>query len=126
TGHGSSQRPVMEGAGRAAGDACAFAIANPDKASCIYAVKPIFRSTMSNAPLLDHLAPLAQAKVPLLVVAGSLDPALEQNARLLENRYKDLGGPLELIIKEGEGHFIQPLDPKPLVNFIIQKSAITP
>jgi len=120
TDHGFSKRPAMEGAGAAAGDVYAFAIANPDKTSCIYAVNPIFRSTMSPASLLDHLAPLAQAKVSLLVVAGSLDPALEQNAHLLENRYKELGGKIELITREGEAHFTQPPDPKPAVNFIIE------
>ena len=120
--HGFSKRPAMEGAGAAAGDVCAWAIANADKISCIYVVNPIFRSTMSAMPILDYLAPLAEARVPLLVVAGSIDPALNQNARLLENRYKDLGGKLELLIKEGEGHFIQPHDPTSVVNFIFQNT----
>ena len=36
TDHGFSRKPVMEGAGTAAGEAYAWAIENPDKVSCIY------------------------------------------------------------------------------------------
>jgi len=41
TDHGFSRKPVMEGAGRAAGEAYACAIANPEKVSCIYAENPV-------------------------------------------------------------------------------------
>jgi len=37
TEHGFSKKPVLAGAGGAAGEAYAWAIANPDKVSCIYA-----------------------------------------------------------------------------------------
>jgi len=120
TDHGFSKRPVMEGTGRSAGDVYAWAIANPDKVSCIYAVNPVFRSTMSAAPLLENLSPLAKAGVPLLNVCGSLDPALDDNARAMQQRYKQLGGHLNLIIEEGKGHLTQPANIKPIVEFITQ------
>ena len=45
TDHGFSRKPVMEGAGRAAGEAYAWAIENPDKVSCIYGENPVLRSS---------------------------------------------------------------------------------
>ena len=40
--------------------------------------------------------------------------------RVAEKRYKDLGGKITVIIKEGEGHYpLAPKDPKPVVDFII-------
>jgi len=123
TAHGFSTKPVMEGAGRSAGDAYAWAIQNPDKVSCIYAENPVLRSTMAKAPLLEDLSPLAKAGVPLLVVSGSLDPALNDNTRVIEQRYKELGGQVAVVIKEGEGHYpTAPRDPKPVVDFVMQKT----
>ena len=40
-----------------------------------------------------NLAPLARAGVPLIHVCGSLDPWLENQTRVVEKRYKELGGP---------------------------------
>ncbi|HET6250865.1 MAG TPA: hypothetical protein VFE47_24455 [Tepidisphaeraceae bacterium] len=120
TDHGFSKKPVMQGAGRSAGDAYAWAIANPDKVSCIYAENPILRSNMLKTALLDDLSPLAKAGVPLMHVCGSLDPSLEGNTRALEKRYKELGGQITVIIKEGEGHYpTGPKDPKAAVEFIV-------
>ncbi len=125
TGHGFSRKPVMEGAGRAAGEAYAWAIENPDKVGCIYGENPVLRSAMSKAQPLDNLAPLAKAGVPLLHVCGSLDPALNDNTRVVEKRYRELGGQITVIIKDGEGHYpLAPKDPKPVVDFIVGKSSI--
>ena len=123
TDHGFSKRPVMEGSGRAAGDVYAWAISNPEKVSCIYAVNPVLRSTMSTAPILDNLAPLAKANLPLLHICGSLDPALNDDTRAMEIRYKDLGGRLELIIEEGKNHFLQPTDPQKAADYITREGA---
>ena len=117
--HGFSKKPVLEGAGRAAGEVYAWAIANPEKVSCVYAENPVLRSRMSPAPLLEHLAPLAKAGVPLLHVCGSLDPALEDSTRALEKTYRGLGGTITVILKAGEGHYpLAPSDPQPVVDFI--------
>jgi pimeloyl-ACP methyl ester carboxylesterase len=121
TAHGFSRKPVLEGRGGAAGDAYAWAIEHPDKVSCVYAENPILRSQMLKAPLLDGLAPLAKARVPLLHVCGSLDPWLESQTRVLEKRYQELGGQITVILKEGEGHFpTAQKDPKPIVGFILK------
>jgi hypothetical protein len=78
---------------------------------------------MAKTPLVDNLAPLAKAGVPLLHICGSLDPQLNDNTRVVEKRYKELGGQINLIVKEGEGHYpTAPKDPKPVVDFIMQKA----
>jgi pimeloyl-ACP methyl ester carboxylesterase len=121
TTHGFSVKPVMTGAGGAAADAYAWAIKNPDKVSCIYAENPLLRSTMSKTPIIDNLAPLAKAGIPILHVCGSQGPALANNTRVLETRYKTLGGKITVIIIEGKGHFpTWPEDEKPVVDFIMQ------
>jgi pimeloyl-ACP methyl ester carboxylesterase len=123
TDHGFSAKPVMEGAGGAAGEAFAWAIENPDKVSCIYAENPVMRSTMTKTPLLENLAPLAKAGVAIMSVCGSEDPRLADNTRALEKRYKDLGGSITVIIKEGDAHFpLAPRDIKPVIDFILDKS----
>jgi len=119
TDNGFSRKPVMEGAGTSAGEAYAWAIANPDKVSCIYGENPALRSVMSKAPPIDNLASLARAGVPLIHVCGSLDPWLEDQTRVVEKRYKELGGPITVIVKEGEGHYpLAPKDPKAVVDLI--------
>lgn len=119
---GLSKTPVLAGAGGAAGEAYAWAIENPDKVSCVYAENPILRSHMTKAQPLDHLAPLAKAGVPVLHVCGSLDPWLDSQTRVLEKRYRDLGGKVTVIVEEGKGHFpTAPKDPKPVVDFILSR-----
>ena len=121
--HGFSRKPVLEGAGRAAGDVYAWAIENPEKVSCIYGENPVLQSFMSKTPLLENLAPLAKAGVPLLHVCGSLDPALETQTRQVEKRYRDLGGAITVILKEDEGHYpLAPKNPKSVVDFIAEKN----
>jgi hypothetical protein len=119
-GHGFAGKPVMEGAGRAAGEAYAWAIENPDKVSCVYGENPVLRSHLSKKVLVESLAPLAKAGVPLLHVCGSLDPALKDQTLVVEKRYKDLGGQITVIIREGEGHQLRAArDRQPVVDFII-------
>jgi hypothetical protein len=123
-GQGFSTKPVMEGAGRAAGETYAWAIANPDKVSCIYGENPVLRSNMSKTQPLEKLAPLAKAGVHFLHVCGSLDPWLKSQTRVVEKRYQELGGRITVIIKAGEGHY--PLAPKelqPVVDFILKRVA---
>ena len=123
-GHGFSAKPVLEGAGRAAGEAYAWAIANPGKVSCIYAENPVLHSFMSKAPLLENLAPLAAAKIPLVHVCGSLDPALENQTRVIEKRYKELGGKITVILQQGIAHYpLSPADPGSAVEAIAASQA---
>jgi hypothetical protein len=123
TSHGFASKPVMEGSGGAAGQVYAWGIANPDKVSCVYAENPILRSTMERRRLLENLAPLAKAGVPLIHVCGSADPWLESQTRAAENRYKALGGQITVIVREGEGHFLSDMrDTKPVVDLIVNRN----
>jgi hypothetical protein len=104
--HGFSARPVLEGSGTAAGEAYAWAIENPEKVSCIIAENPALRSLMSTSPPLDHLDVLAKAGVSLIHECGATDPWLNDQTRVIERRYKELGGKITVIVREGEGHFL--------------------
>ena len=43
-------------------------------------------------------------------------------SRAVEKRYKELGGAITVIVKDAEGHYpLAPKDPKPVVDFIIEK-----
>jgi pimeloyl-ACP methyl ester carboxylesterase len=124
TDHGLSKKPVLEGAGGAAGEAYGWAIENPDKVSCVYAENPILRSHITKAQPLDRLDVLAKAGVPLLHVCGSRDPWLDTQTRVLEKRYKELDGQVTVVVQEGTGHFpTAPRDPKPVVEFITRHQA---
>ena len=75
----------MKGTGPKAGEAYAWAIANPGKVSCIYARNPYMHSLMAgNAQPMDNLAALAKAGVPLLHDCGASDPWLESQTRVVE------------------------------------------
>jgi hypothetical protein len=118
--NGFSKMPAMEAAGAKGGEMYAWAIANPDKVSSIYARDPSMHSLMSKSAPLDDLAPLARARVPILHDCGSLDPWLDSQTRVVEKGYKELGGEIRVIVREGEGHFpLAPQDPKAVVDFIL-------
>jgi lysophospholipase L1-like esterase/pimeloyl-ACP methyl ester carboxylesterase len=71
---------------------------------------------------IDHLAPLAQARLPLLHVYGDADEVVpwDENTGVLARRYRELGGSITLIGKPGIGHHPHGLkDPAPVVNFIL-------
>lgn len=68
----------------------------------------------------DNLAPLAKAKVPVLLVYGDSDSAVphRENSEVVYERYKALGGPVERIVKPGGDHHPHGLpDPKPIVDY---------
>jgi arabinoxylan arabinofuranohydrolase len=123
TDKGFSRKPVMQGAGGATGEAYAWAIENPDKVSCIYGENPVIYSKMAKTQPIDNLAPLAKAGIPILHVCGSLDPWLNDNTRVVQKRYKALGGKITVIMKDGEGHYpLAPKDPAPVVDFIVKNT----
>jgi hypothetical protein len=121
TENGFSKRPVMEGAGAAAGEVYAWAIANADKVSCIYAENPtLLRSRMSKGSPIKNIAVLAHSGVPILHHVGSLDPAFADNTKALAAKYEFLGGHLKVIVEEGAGHYpTSPRDPQAVVDFIL-------
>ena len=68
----------------------------------------------------DNLAPLAGAKIPILLVYGDNDRGVPhpENSQVVYDRYKTLGGPVERIVKPGQGHHPHGLaDPTPIVEF---------
>lgn len=70
---------------------------------------------------IDNLKPLADAKVPLLHLVGDADDVVPypENTAIVEERYKKLGGPIEVILKTGQGHHPHGLDDAtPAVRFI--------
>jgi len=122
TSYGFSKKTVMEGAGGAAGEVTNWAIANPDKVSCIYAEDPIFKTRMNKEQPLDNLAPLANAGVPFYCVSGAQDPALAANASTLEKKYRAVGGKVTILIQKGIARYpIGPKDTKPVVDFIVSR-----
>jgi hypothetical protein len=125
--HGFSSKPVLAGSGTAAGEAYAWAVENPDKVSCIYGENPALRSLMAKEPPIDHLDALARAGVPIIHACGSLDPWLEGQTRVVEGRYRALGGKMTVIIDEGRGHHpTSPRDPGPVVQLILAGQAEAP
>jgi len=69
---------------------------------------------------IERLAPLAEAKLPILLVYGDSDKVVPhfENSALLYKRYKALNGPITQIVKPGQDHHPHGLtDPKPIVEF---------
>jgi pimeloyl-ACP methyl ester carboxylesterase len=74
---------------------------------------------------IDLLEPLAEAGVPLLFVCGLADTTVpyEENGAIVKERYEQLGGSIQVILKEGQDHHPHGLeDPTPVVNFIKQNT----
>src|SRR4029453_10896478 len=123
TNHGYSSRPVLEGTGTGAGEAYAWAIANPDKAACICVWNPALRSLMTKASPLDNLAPLAGAGVTLLHLCDRNDPWFDGHTRVVEQRYRELGGQVILIRHDRRGgHPIPISDQSRVVDIIIDRT----
>lgn len=116
---GFSPKPVFECSGGAAGEIYDWAIANPEKVSCIYAENPMLRNLGSHTTPIDNLRPLAKANVPLLHVCGELDPWFETHTKVAQKRYRELGGRFTLFVNKGEGHLpLAPKNVRPVLEFI--------
>lgn len=55
---------------------------------------------------IERLAPIAKAKIPILHIHGNADKTvpIEKNSQVVRDRYRALGGPMELVIVPGQGH----------------------
>lgn len=74
---------------------------------------------------IDQLEPLAKAEVPLLHVVGAIDALVPvaENTAILEQRYKALGGNIQIISKPDGRHHPHGLpDPSAIIEFIINNS----
>jgi pimeloyl-ACP methyl ester carboxylesterase len=143
--HKLSSKPALEGMSRGGLIIYNWAAENPDKVSSIYGDAPVcdIRSWPGRKGVkcmkvygitveqlddfkenpIDHLAPLAKAKIPLLIVAGDADKVvpMKANALVMRERYKKLGGRIIVISKKGVGHHPHSLkDPTPIVEFILK------
>ena len=143
-----SEKVIMEGFSRGGLFAVNWAARNPDKVSCIYLDAPVCdiyswpgkeRAELFDAFVaewglsaqeadnfrdnpLDHLKPLAKAHVPIVAVAGDSDATVpyEDNLKKLAERYRKLGGKIDVILKEGCDHHPHSLDaPAPIVRLIL-------
>ena len=72
-------------------------------------------------PALADLKSLVDAGVPLMHVVGAADDVVPvaENSVVLEKRYREAGGRIHVISKEGVGHHPHSLeDPQPIVDFV--------
>ena len=75
---------------------------------------------------INHLAGMAKAKVPIFIVHGDSDKVvpLEENSGVIESRYLELGGKLDMEVVPGAGH--QVIDAffksKNLIDFLSKHS----
>jgi pimeloyl-ACP methyl ester carboxylesterase len=70
----------------------------------------------------DVLKPLARARVALIHVVGDADDVVPvpENTTVVEDRYRRLGGQIQVIHKPGIGHHPHGLDdPSPVVEFLL-------
>ena len=73
---------------------------------------------------IDILPVLATAKIPLIHVVGDKDDAVPvaENTSIVEQRYRALGGVIEVIHKPNAGHTHGLPDSTPVVKFIMEHS----
>jgi alpha-beta hydrolase superfamily lysophospholipase len=69
---------------------------------------------------------VAEAKIPALHICGAADEVVpyEENAAVVEKNYKNAGGEVQIVLKDGVGHHPHSLkDPKTVVDFIVSSYA---
>jgi lysophospholipase L1-like esterase/pimeloyl-ACP methyl ester carboxylesterase len=79
--------------------------------------------TFNRNPL-DYADKAAIAGIPILLVAGDADLAVpfSENAAVLERRYRENNGTIQVIVKPGVGHHPHSLEhPEPLIEFILRQ-----
>lgn len=150
-----NQRVVLEGMSRGGLPIINWAAAHPERIAAIYGDNPVadFRSwpggtsgkrseqdwqrclnaygldeqaanSFPRMPI-DRLAPIAAAKIPLLLVLGMADKVVpaKENGTVLARRYRELGGPVEVWRKPGLGHHPHGLHPvDPLLRAVLHAS----
>ncbi len=67
---------------------------------------PGLTSQLADHNPIDRLKPLAEARIPLFAIHGDSDKLvpLDKNSAIVKERYNALGGSMQLIIPEGQGH----------------------
>lgn len=147
-----SKRVVLEGLSRGGLYAFNFAVAHPTRVAALYLDAPVLdirswpgrnreskewreclaaynltEETVANfkGNPLDRIPIVAAAKIPIIIVAGDADKTVpfEENAAILEKRYREQGGPIQMIVKPGGDHHPHSLaDPTPIVDFLVKNA----
>ena len=76
---------------------------------------------------INNAVKVARAGIPVIHVCGLADDVVpySENTEILAKKFKEAGGPIELILKEGVGHHPHSLEnPKPLLDFILRNSIL--
>jgi pimeloyl-ACP methyl ester carboxylesterase len=145
-----AKRVVLEGFSRGGLYAFNYAVAHPQQVAALYLDAPVLdiRSWPGKKPEskewreclavyglttetvagftggpLDNVAVVAKARVPILSVCGGADKTvpLAENTARLETRYRELGGLIEVIVKDGGDHHPHSLkDPARIVDFLVK------
>ena len=116
--YGLSKKPAFIGMSRGGLNEYTWATKNPEKVSCIYADNPVLYPES-----IQRLGDLAHQDVPLFHVCGSFDFLLQQNTIVVENLYRQMGGRISVMIKEGTAHHPHSLqDPRLLADWIEQNA----
>jgi pimeloyl-ACP methyl ester carboxylesterase len=103
----------------------------PDWAACIkaYGFADEAAALDYRGNPVDALEPLAAAGIAIVAVVGDRDDVVppSENASVVEERYRKLGGTVEVIHEPGKGHHPHGLaDPKPVVDFLLRHAAPKP
>lgn len=147
--YGLSPKVTLEGFSRGGLFAFNWASRNPDKVACIYVDAPVCNvfswpghhnvelwndmlaewgiseedtDTFDGNPV-DNLGPIAKSGIPVIAVCGDSDRTVpyEDNMKIVAERYRSLGAPVEIILKLGVDHHPHSLtDPEPIVDFIVR------
>lgn len=144
-----SPKVTLEGFSRGGLFAFNWGAKNPDKVACIYVDAPVcdmlyfsknwersfWEGFLAEWGLteetakdfkgnpIDNLAPLAAAGIPVIGVCGDSDKTVpyESHMKIAAERYRALGGLVEIIVKPGCDHHPHSLEnPEPVVDFIVR------
>ncbi|HRU04302.1 MAG TPA: alpha/beta hydrolase, partial [Candidatus Brocadiia bacterium] len=100
-------------------------IGNPkcwDECLAIYGLTEQTLPSFRGSPL-DQVEKVAKARIPIISVCGGADESVpfEENTAILEERCRQLGGVIEVILKKDCGHHPHSLpDPAPITDFILR------
>lgn len=147
---GYSAKPVLLGRSRGGLQTLSWAAANPDKVGGFAGIYPVcdlasypgvakaagayelkaeeLERRLKEFNPVDRLEGLAKAKVPLFAVHGDADKVvpLEANSGRVQERYKELGGEMTLVVPPGQGHTMWPgfFRCQELVAFVIDHAGV--
>ena len=151
---GLAQRVVLEGFSRGGLYAANFAAAHPTRVAAMYLDAPVLdirswpgrnRASKEWAECLeayglteeslakfrgnpiDRVRAIAGGSIPIIAVCGDADTVVPfaENTAVFQQRYRELGGTMEVILKPGVDHHPHSLkDPTPIVEFLVKNAKL--